>query len=67
MAKNKITNLLLMVLGVIVFIAIGGSFVSGLFLEVVILKYLPLIVHQIVGWAIIILAILSVVMAILKK
>lgn len=45
-------------------IAIGGAFVNGMFMDVVILSLLPLIIHQVVGWIIIVGTILSVVMKI---
>jgi len=56
-----------MTLGYIVMLAIGGFFVDGGFLNVFILKLLPLIVHQIVGWSIIGLTLLSALLVLLKK
>ncbi|MBU0894859.1 MAG: hypothetical protein KKF48_02600 [Nanoarchaeota archaeon] len=38
----------------IVAVGVGGLFVDGAFLSVFLLKWLPLIVHQIVGWIIIV-------------
>lgn len=52
--NKKLMKWLGMIVMLIVSIAIGGYFVSGGFLNVVILNYLPLIVHQVVGWIIIV-------------
>ena len=69
MAKKntkKITGWLGIVLALIVTIAIGGAFVNGTFLAVPILKYLPLIIHQVVGWVMIGGAILNVILGFMK-
>lgn len=63
---GKIANALAIILMAIVGIAIGGLFVNGTFLSVVILKYLPEIIHTIVGWLIIIMTILSLIMKAFK-
>lgn len=63
---KKWTNVLLMIVGIIALIGIGGLFINGSFLNVVILKYLPLIVHQVVGWVMIAGAVLSGLFSILK-
>ena len=65
--KFKLGALLAMVIGIIVMIAIGGAFVSGMFMDVVILKWLPLIIHQTVGWLIIAGAIISALLALIGK
>ena len=55
------------IVGVLVAIAVGGLFINGTFLSVVILKWLPLIVHQVVGWLIVGSTILGLVLAAYKK
>ena len=56
---KKLLNFIMGLIAVLISLAIGGAFVSGLFTSVVILKYLPLIIHQIVGWIIIVLTLIS--------
>lgn len=51
--QKKFWSVVGMILGLVVALAIGGSFVAGSFLNVVILSWLPLIVHQVFGWLII--------------
>ena len=51
--KFKISNILGMFVGIVATIGVGGLFVDGTMLDVVLLKFLPLLVHQIVGWALI--------------
>ena len=63
---KKLAGFIGMIIGIIVSIAIGGAFIEGVFLNVVILKYLPEVVHTIVGWAIIIGAILSGLLALVN-
>lgn len=55
MAKKSmgIFDWLTLIVSLIVSIGVGGLFVAGGFLNVVLLNLLPLIVHQIVGWIII--------------
>jgi phosphotransferase system glucose/maltose/N-acetylglucosamine-specific IIC component len=70
MAKNtsrKLSAILGMTVAVIASVGIGGLFVSGGFLDVVILKWLPLLVHQIVGWVIIVGALLSAILGMSGK
>lgn len=69
--KNKIdtksiAGWIAMTIGFIVMLGVGGLFVNGTFTGVVILKLLPLIVHQVVGWLIIGGSILSAVLNFLK-
>jgi len=64
--KNKWVNWLWMVIGLIATIGIGGFFTTGGFLGVPILKFLPLIVHQIVGWSMIVGSIIAFVMGLRK-
>lgn len=52
-------NALWMILGVIALVGVGGLFVKGTFTSVVLLSYLPQIVHTIVGWLIIILTLIG--------
>ena len=52
-SKNNLISGLMWIIAVIVSIAVGGSFVAGKFMDVIILNMLPLIVHQIVGWIIV--------------
>lgn len=52
--KKKLMGWLWMVIGVIAMIAFGGLFLNGTFESVFLLKYLPHIVHQVVGWLIIV-------------
>jgi len=51
--KNKILDIAMWIIGVIASIGIGELFISGTFLNGTILGFLPLIIHQIVGWALI--------------
>jgi len=59
---NWVTLILMLIVG----IGVGGLFINGTFLSVVFLKYLPLIVHQVVGWGLVAGSILSFVMKIMK-
>jgi len=51
---KKFMNWIATIVGLIVAIGVGGLFVAGGFTGVVLLSYLPLIVHQIVGWIIVV-------------
>ena len=51
----------------LVTLGVGGFFVAGGFTNVVILNLLPLVVHQFVGWVIIIVALIGLVMSIAKQ
>jgi len=69
MAKKqgkKIAGWVSVILALIVTLAIGGAFVNGMFLAVPILKYLPLIAHQVVGWVLIVGAIVNLVLGLMK-
>lgn len=62
MAKKKsILDWLMIIVGIIVALGIGGLFIKGGFTGVIILSYLPLIIHQIVGWSIIIVTIWGII------
>jgi len=65
--KTKLGALIAMILGTFAFLAIGGGLVGGMFMDAVILKLLPLIVHQIVGWTMIAATLLSAVLAFMGK
>ena len=64
--KTKLGGIIGMILGIIVIIAIGGFFTIGGFMEVPILKLLPLIVHRIVGWILIVGAIISGILSLIE-
>lgn len=55
------------IVGIFIAIAVGGLFINGTFLSVIILKWLPLIVHQIVGWLIIGATLIGIVASAIKK
>jgi len=63
---KKGTDWIMAVVAFVVAIGIGGLFIAGGFTQVILLKLLPLIVHQVVGWAMIAGTILAVVMKLLK-
>ena len=69
MKKNKplkkLWTFLLWIVGVIVALGVGGLFVGGTFMEAVLLKWLPLVVHQIVGWTVIVATLAGVLFAII--
>ena len=46
---------------------IGAAFVSGLFLNVFVLNMASLLIHQIIGWVLIVAAVLGAVAPLLKK
>lgn len=51
--KLKLFDWIMWLVAIIVSIGIGGLFINGAFMNVIILSWLPLIIHQIVGWLII--------------
>ena len=53
-SKLKPLEWFMVVVGTLVGVGIGGAFVDGFFMDKIILSILPLIAHQIVGWAVII-------------
>lgn len=58
------------ILGIVVSIALGSMFIAGTFgpgTNTIILSYLPLIIHQIVGWALIGTTIWGVIAAVIKR
>lgn len=63
---NKLVDWILTLVSVIASIGVGSLFISGTFMGAVILKFLPLIVHQVVGWTIIGGALLGLIMKIVK-
>lgn len=59
--KLKVMKLLNLVLGLVVQVAIGGLFFSGVTLSNPLLGFLGATVHTIVGWAIVVLAVVDLV------
>jgi len=57
--SKKVADVLLATVALLASIGIGGLFVSGGFQNVVILNWLPLIAHQVVGWALIVTTLLA--------
>lgn len=66
MVKKKFFDWLMWIVGVVASIGIGGLFVNGTFLNVVILNWLPKVIHQIVGYAIIITAVWALLVELYK-
>jgi len=67
--KTPIANLLIWVLAIVeavVIFGLGGLFLAGGFLEVIVLKILPLIVHQIVGVIVMVTAVLKLLSPLVK-
>ena len=60
----KAENFVGWLVGLIVALGVGGLFISGAFENVVLLKYLPHIVHMVVGWIIVSFTLLGVVLKI---
>ena len=63
---KKTINWVMWLIGLIVTIGVGGLFINGSFLNVVILKWLPVVVHQIAGWVIVIGAIVGAAMKLME-
>lgn len=63
---RKLGAIIGMIVGFVVMVGVGGLFVNGTFLNVFLLKYLPEVVHTIVGYIIIAGAILSGVLSLFK-
>lgn len=68
MAKKKIKagEWVMWLVSLVVLLAVGGSFAAGSYANVVILNYLPLLVHQIIGWALIIGVVIAFVIRLFK-
>lgn len=49
-SKKTLAKWIAMIIGLFIGIGVGGLFVNGTFTEVVILNWIPLIVHQVLGW-----------------
>ena len=64
--SKKIVSVVMWLLGIIVAVGIGGAFINGLFLDVIILKWLPLLIHKIVGWTIVGFTIIGALMNLFK-
>lgn len=54
MGNKKAIDLITNITNTIVTIGVGGLFVGGTMTNVVLLSYLPLLIHQIVGWIVIV-------------
>jgi hypothetical protein len=63
---KKALKWLMWAVGIISAIGIGGLFINGTMLNVVLLKLLPLLIHQIVGWTIIISTVAGAVVDLMK-
>jgi len=63
---DKSLKFIMWLVSIIVVLAIAGTFIAGGFTEVIILKMLPLLVHQIVGWILIIVTILGAILSLFK-
>ena len=61
--KNKFLDIAMWIVGAIASIGIGELFLSGTFLNGMILGVFPLVIHQVIGWALI----GSSVLAVIKK
>lgn len=68
MAKKlkKGVEWILWLVGILIAVGVGGLFINGTFMSVVLLKYLPLTIHQIVGWVIIASTILGAIVKLVK-
>ena len=66
MAKIKLFEWIMWIVGILVAIAIGGQFISGAYLTGIILNWFPEIVHQIIGWIIIGTTILGLIQRVMK-
>jgi len=51
--KNMLFDWVAWIVVIVVSVGIGGLFINGTFMDVIILNWLPSIVHQVVGWLII--------------
>lgn len=60
--NNSFSSWVYAILVTLVSIAIGGSFYAGKYLDIIILKVLPLVAHQLVGGIIVALAVIGLVM-----
>lgn len=59
MGKKNGFDLFFWVVNLVVSIGIAGLFIKGTFTDTFLLSYLPLVVHQIVGYALIVSAVLQ--------
>jgi len=66
MKLKKIMDVVGAIVAFIVAFGLGGLFIAGGFTNIILLKLLPLIVHQIVGWVIIASTVLAVVLKLVK-
>ena len=66
MAKKKLIGWLEVLVSLLVTFAIGGLFASGTTLGFPILSYIPSVVHTILGWGIIIWAVIGFILKVIK-
>ena len=64
--NNKVFVFLAWLLAFLTALGIGGLFLSGTFMNVMILKIFPLFFHQLIGWGIVILAFLGLIFKLIK-
>lgn len=60
--KNPIARIVMWIVSLVVVLAVGGLFASGTTTGFPILSWIPSIVHTIVGWGIIILALIGAIL-----
>ena len=63
---KRVLKFVMWLVGILAALGIGGLFINGTMTGVIILKWLPLILHQIVGWVIIVSTIVGAIAAALK-
>jgi hypothetical protein len=51
---DKTLKVVMSILAIITAVGIGGLFINGTFLNVVLLKLLPQVVHTIAGWTLVV-------------
>lgn len=64
---KKVAGWIGMTLGVVGLVAIGGLFINGNTLVLPVLRWLPEIIHTIVGWTFVVGALLSGALALFSK
>ena len=62
---NKSFNVIMWIVGIVASLGIGGLFINGTFMNTF-LNFLPLLVHQIVGWTIVAATVLAVIAKIFR-
>lgn len=64
---DSILTALAWIIGIVTSLGIGGLFVAGTFTSTAILKWIPTIVHTVVGWTIISITLLGALMLVFRK